>query len=459
MNDEEKVFFKFTESKILLSEFCEEYVKAKKKEEILTQELNKVQLKNCQLENEIEKYKQLVSNIERKKDKEMENYNFEYDIKIKKLETEMDVLSSCLNKEKENYNLKATELIGLKLENEKYKSQLNDRKENNNHEKENKKMLTQNHINVLNKMYAEINQKVEAIMQHLHDSKNNRHNIEQKIKTYETLLNEYLKKITETNLKCEKFYKLHKEAQFKNMLNKSKNKVLKSRIEELKNENQVLSNQVDALKKNMEHMDAEKTQYFLLLKKAEKKKLFFYHKFKEKNATLGVDNNSLPRHQLHDHRHDCSRRSHSFDTPSRSPSHLIRLDQVVPDHTTCKNGKSHSSQHENHALTKNDPLTWKQNLKQKNRSTSIYKYRDVDRNKSYCLDQSNIIKERKRKKILFFSDNDHDKRQKRKNEISNEKNSVQYIDLIVNSTNIIPKKVGPDGSSPTNCTMLKIAPV
>ncbi|GAB67093.1 hypothetical protein PCYB_111140 [Plasmodium cynomolgi strain B] len=409
MNDEEKVFFKFTESKILLSEFCEEYVKTKKKEEILTQEINKVQHKNCQMENEIEKYKQLVSNIERKKDKEMENYNFEYDIKIKKLETEMDVLNSCLSKEKENYNLKATELIGLKLENEKYKSQLSDRKENNTQEKENKKMLTQNNINVLNKIYSEINQKVEAITKHLHDSKCNRHDIEQKIKSYQSLLNEYLKKITDTNLKCEKFYKLHKEAQFKNMLNKSKKKVLKSRIEELKNENQVLSNQVDALKKNIVHIDAEKTQYYLLLKKAEKKNLFFYHKFKEKNATQ---------------------------------------DQVVPDHATCTNGKRNSSQHRNDAITKNGPLPWKKNSKQKNRSTSIYKYRDVDRNKSYRADEFNIKKERKRKKILFFSDNDHDKRQKRKNAISNEKNSVQYIDLIVNSTDLLSNKLGPDGNAP-----------
>ncbi|EUD64795.1 hypothetical protein C922_04831 [Plasmodium inui San Antonio 1] len=447
MNDEQKVFFKFTESKILLTEFCEEYVKAKKKEEILTQEIHKVQLKNCQLENEIEKYKQLVSNIEKKKDKEMENYNFEYDIKIKKLETEMDVLNSCLSKEKENYNLKATELIGLKLENEKYKSQLSDRKENNSQEKENKKMLTQNHINVLNKMYAEINQKVEAIMQHLHDSKNNRHDIEEKIKTYQSLLNEYLKKITDTNLKYEKFYKLHKEAQYRNMLNKSKKKILKSRIEELTNENQLLSNQVDALKKNIDHMDAEKTQYYLLLKKAEKKNLFFYHKFKEKNATQCTDK-GLPSHQLVDHRHHCPRRSHSFDTPGRSPPHLKRPDQVVPDHTTCTSGKRNSSQHGNDALTKNGPHPWKQSSKQKNRSTSIYKYRDVDRNKSYRADEFNIKKERKRKKILFFSDNDHDKKQKRKNVISNEKKSVQYIDLIVNSTDLISSKAGPDGSAP-----------
>ncbi|CAG9477450.1 conserved Plasmodium protein, unknown function [Plasmodium vivax] len=447
MNDEEKVFFKFTESKILLSEFCEEYVKAKKKEEILTQEINKLQLKNCQLENEVEKYKQLVSNIERKKEKEMENQNFEYDIKIKKLETEMDVLNSCLTKEKENYNLKATELIGLKLENEKYKSQLSDRKENNTQEKENKKMLTQNNINVLNKMYAEINQKVEAIMQHLHDSKSNRHDIEQKIKNYQSMLNEYLKKITDTNLKCEKFFKLHKEAKFKNMLNKSKKKVLKSRIEELQNENQVLSNQVDALKKNIHHMDAEKTQYYLLLKKAEKKNLFFYHKFKEKNDTQGTEK-GLPRHQLDDHRHDGPRRSHSFDTPKRSPPHLKRPDQVIPDHTTSTNGKRNSSHHGNGALTQNGPLPWKQNSKQKNRSTSIYKYRDVDRNKSYRADEFNIKKERKRKKILFFSDNDHDKRQKRKNEISNEKNSVQYIDLIVNSTDLLSSKARPAGNAP-----------
>ncbi|ANQ09344.1 Uncharacterized protein PCOAH_00032010 [Plasmodium coatneyi] len=447
MNDEEKVFFKFAESKILLSEFCEEYVKAKKKEEILTQEMNKVQLKNCQLENEIEKYKQLLNNIERKKDKEMENCNFEYDIKIKKLETEMDVLNSCLTKEKENYNLKATELIGLKLENEKFKSQLSDRKENNNQEKENKKMLTQNNINVLNKMYAEINKKVEAIMQHLHDSKNNRHDIEQKMKTYQSLLNEYLKKITDINLKCEKFYKLHKEAQYKNMLNKSKKKVLKSRIEELINENQVLSNQVDVLKKNIDHMDAEKTQYFLLLKKAEKKKLFFYHKFKEKNATQGAAN-QLPPHRLDNHRHDCRRRSHSYDTPRRTPPHMKVPDQVVSDHTTCTNGKKNSSQHVNDAPTKKDPLPWKKNSKQRNRSTSIYRYRDVDRNKSYRADEFNIKKERKRKKILFFSDNDHDKRQKRKNEISNEKSNVQYIDLIVNTKNIISNKMGREGSAP-----------
>ncbi|CAA9988850.1 conserved Plasmodium protein, unknown function [Plasmodium knowlesi strain H] len=447
MNEEEKVFFKFTESKILLSEFCEEYVKAKKKEEILTQELNKVQLKNCQLENEIEKYKELVSNIERKKDKEMENYNFEYDIKIKKLETEMDVLNSCLSKEKENYNLKATELIGLKLENEKYKAQLRDRKENNHQEKENIKMLSQNNINVLNKMYADINQKVEAIMQHLHDSKNNRHDIEEKIKTYQSLLNEYLKKITDTNLKYQQFYKLHKEAHFKNMLNKSKKKVLKSRIEELINQNQVLSNQVDALKKNIDHMDAEKTQYFLLLKKAEKKKLFFYHKFKEKNATQGTDN-AMPQHQLDYPRRDGPRRSHSYDTSRRSPPHVNIEDQVLSDQRTCKNGKTNSPRYGNNALLKNDTLPWKQDSKRKNRSTSIYKYRDVNRNKSYRADEFNIKKERKRKKILFFSDNDHDKKQKRKNEISNEKSTVQYIDLIVNSKNLISNKMGSHGTPP-----------
>ncbi|GAW81567.1 hypothetical protein, conserved [Plasmodium gonderi] len=395
MNEEEKVFFKFTESKILLKEFCEEYVKVKKNEELLTQQMNKIQLKNYELENEIEKYKELIKNIERKKDKEMENYNFEYDIKIKKLAKEMDFLNSCLNKEKENNNLKATELIGLKLENEKYKIKLCNKKENNIQEKDNTKLLTQSNINVLNKIYTDINQKVENIMKHLNETKNNRHDIEQKIKNYQSVLNEYLKKITEINLKYEKFYKLYKEAHFKNILNKSKNKLLKCQIEELKSENKLLSNQILTLKKSINSIDVEKTQYYLLLKKAEKKNLFFYHKFDVNK--MSQESEKEAKHA----QHDVNQVTHiSSDTPQKISHHSNMLDKQVQDNTIHKSPKEF------------------------NKNTSIYKYRQMNTNKSYRSDEFNIKKERKRKKILFFSDNDYDKRKKRKNQMSNAETSV-----------------------------------
>ncbi|SBS96374.1 conserved Plasmodium protein, unknown function [Plasmodium malariae] len=415
MNDEEKILYKFIENKILLKEFCEEYVRIKNNEELLKQESNKIKLKNCELENEIEKYRDIMNNIEKNKNKEIENNNLEYDIKIKKFEKQIDFLNSCLNAEKESYNMKVKELICLKVENDKYKLQLNNKKENNVYDKENK--INHNNVNVLNKIYTDINQKVDNMNKILNDTKNSRQCVELKLKDYEMLLNEYLKKITDLNLKYEKFYLLYKEAQFKNSVNKTKKKVLKHQIEELKNLNHILSNQVIALKNDINNIDGEKKQYYLLFRKAEKKNLLFYQKLKKKKIKTA------------------SSRSFSYDLCRLNyfSSNQLDEDDIDPIVYNSNNGNNSNESNSNNGNNSNESnsnncnnnnnnnnLPYTKNLRdfkiteKGEKTSSIYISKGVNKGILYRAEEFNIKKERKRKKILFYSDNDYDKRKKKR---------------------------------------------
>ncbi|SBT36790.1 conserved Plasmodium protein, unknown function [Plasmodium ovale wallikeri] len=407
MNDEEEIFYRFIENKSLLKQFCEEYVKVKNNEEVLNKEINIIKVKNCELENEIERYKELLKSIEKKKEKEIENNNFEYDLKIRRLEKQIDFLNSCLSKEKENFNLKIKELISLKLQNDKYKLQIRS-KENDTTYEEGKDLHrdpnkgNKNNIDVLNKIYTDMNLKVEDIKKNLNDTKESRHYIEEKIKDYENLLSDYVKKITDMNLKYEKFYKLYVEAQHKNSINKSKKKVLKHRIEELKNENNVLSSEIVSLKKDVNSIDIEKNQYYLLLNKAEKKNLLFYHKLNKKK----IANNN---------------RNFVFHPPNMHPLPWGPAEKEQRP-IICSNVRRSPT---------GANLFWKQpfsNFKwdKETKDISIYANKHVSkriskrisRSNAYRSEEFNIKWERKRKKMLFYSDNDHDKKKKKGSTLS-----------------------------------------
>ncbi|CRG94049.1 conserved Plasmodium protein, unknown function [Plasmodium gallinaceum] len=386
MNDEEKVFYKFMENKILLKKFCEEYIKIKKNEEYINKEANEIKLKNCQLENEIEKYKDILKNIEKKKVEEIENNNFEFDIKIKKLEKHMNFLNSCLNTEKENYHLNAKELISLKYENNKLKSDLN-KSEYNTEDKENQ--INQNNITVLNKIYSDIDKKIEDMTNLLNEIKNCRNDAEQKIKDYETLLSNYLKKISDINLKYEQFYKLYKEAEHKNNMSKYKKKVLKNRISELKNCNKLLSNQISTLKKDIKIIEMEKNEYYSLLKKAEKKNLLLYHKLKKNDdkfysSSDYIDKNDFLWDMLNENIEEV------FYNNLKNKSSLIKGDLILSQNVY-------------------DYINLKEIEKR-----PIYLRSKTKRRDPYRLEEFNIKRERKRKNILFYSDNDYDKKKRRK---------------------------------------------
>ncbi|CAC9699293.1 conserved Plasmodium protein, unknown function [Plasmodium sp. DRC-Itaito] len=362
MNDEEKVLYKFIENKILLKEFCDDYVAIKKNEEALKEECNKVKLENVQLENEKEKYVEIIKNIDIKKEKEIDSSIFEYDTKIKKLEKQIEFLNDSLNTEKENYNHKVKEYMCLQLEYEKCKEYLktdknknvidtinnnqhhiNDNNINQNNINENninqnninenninqnninqnninqnninqnninqnninqnninqnninqnninqnninQNNINQNSINVLNKIYININEKIRDLLQQIKEIKTCRYYMEQNIKGYQSLLNDYLKKITDLNLKYDECYKLYKQTQYKNLIYKWQKKLFICEIELLKNNNQILTNQIILFKKNIKKVDAEKKEYYTLLKKAEKENFIFLHKLKKRNYT------------------------------------------------------------------------------------------------------------------------------------------------------------------------------
>ncbi|SCN61647.1 conserved Plasmodium protein, unknown function [Plasmodium chabaudi adami] len=421
MNDEEKIFYKFIENKTLLKQFCEEYVKIQNNEKLLKEENNQLKVKNCELENEIEKYKKILNNIDKKKSKEIENSNFEYDLKIKRMQKQIDFLDSCLSKEKENYDLKMKELISLKLENEKYKYQFSYNKEHvisgkPKDDTQNTDQINKSNANVLNKIFLDINTKIEDMKKVINDTKNSRHYVEQKVKDYETLLNEYLKKITDTNLKCDQFYKLYKESQYKNSINKSKKKVLKHQIEELRNYNQILLNKIDQSKIDIDTIDEEKNKYYSLLEHAEKKNILFYNKL-NKNTT--IQKSAL--------------KDNIF--------HISAGDIIISDMIDKEYINFYSSNH-----IKYDLLPIEQSLMLKEKQNNYIKFRSeyIDNYKGekikatnlYVSDKFNIKKERKRKKILFYSDNDNDKKKKYKNYFLNRCVYTKPISIMVNSDKI-----------------------
>ncbi|CAD2096307.1 conserved Plasmodium protein, unknown function [Plasmodium vinckei brucechwatti] len=421
MNDEEKIFYKFIENKTLLKQFCEEYVNIQNNEKLLKEENNQLKVKNCELENEIEKYKKILNNIDKKKSKEIENSNFEYDLKIKRMQKQIDFLDSCLSKEKENYDLKMKELISLKLENEKYKYQFSYNKEHiiSGKPKDDTQSIDQinkSNANVLNKIFLDINTKIEDMKKVINDTKDSRHYVEQKVKDYETLLNEYLKKITDTNLKCDQFYKLYKESQYKNSINKSKKKVLKHQIEELKNFNQILLNKIDQSKIDIDTIDEEKSKYYSLLEQAEKKNILFYNKL---NKDTTIQKGAL--------------KDNIF--------HISAGDIIISDMVNKEYINFYSSNH-----IKYDFLPIEQSLMLKPKRNNYIKFRSeyIDNYKGekikgtnlYVSDKFNIKKERKRKKILFYSDNDNDRKKKYKNYFLNRCAYTKPISIMVNSDKI-----------------------
>ncbi|SOV18352.1 conserved Plasmodium protein, unknown function [Plasmodium gaboni] len=297
MNQEEKVLYYFMENKMLLKEFCDNYVAIKKNEETLREEYNKIKLQNVQLQNEIEKYVQIIKDIGIKKEKEIDSSMFEYDAKIKKLEKEIEFLNDSLNTERSNYNDKVKEYTYLQGEYEKCKEYLkteknqndidtihnNDRKNNNdnyinhnninhnniNHNNINHNNINQNNIIVLNKIYNNIDEKVKDVVEQIKEIKTCRHYMEQNIKEYQSLLNDYLERITDLHLKYDECYKLYKQNQYKNLIYKCQKKLFLGEIELLKNNNEMLKNEIIFFKKNIKKVNEEKKEYYTLFKKSE----------------------------------------------------------------------------------------------------------------------------------------------------------------------------------------------
>lgn len=486
MNDEEKVLYKFIENKILLKEFCDNYVSIKKNEEALKEEYNKVKLENLQLENEKKKYVEIIKNIDLKKEKEIDSSMFEYDTKIKKLEKQIEFLNDSLNTEKENYNHKVKEYMCLQVEYEKCKEYLNRDKNknvidiihnnNNNNQNDmnpnnvnqnnvnqnninqnniNQNNVNQNNINILNKIYININEKIKDLLQQIKEIKTCRYYIEQNMKGYQSLLNDYLKKITDLNLKYDECYKLYKQTQYKNLIYKWQKKLFICEIELLKNNNQILTNQIILFKKNIKKVDEEKKEYYTLLKKAEKENFIFLHKLKKRNYTKmlqDLENTNTNANTNTSTTFSCSSKDQLVQkTKEHILQNKIHNDIKYEQHITYKKDMIHDKQlindnniiHNNNNNIKHDEHTKleqgisphsKESSKDKTtciiNTTSKENVSDIKQNitnkqiinvnniNSKMLFVSNKVlleKETKiRKGMLFFSDNDTDKRKRKK---------------------------------------------